>query len=54
MARPKFADTNMPPRRKVKGITINVDATTSRSKAMKLPTYGGIGKGKNNAPASPD
>lgn len=54
MARPKFADRNMPPRRKLKGITFNVDATSSKAKTIKLPTYGGNDKGKNKAHASSD
>lgn len=37
MAKPKVAERNMPPRRKAKRITINLDATSSRNKATKLP-----------------
>uniref|UniRef100_M1DCT6 Integrase core domain containing protein n=1 Tax=Solanum tuberosum TaxID=4113 RepID=M1DCT6_SOLTU len=53
MARPKVAGRDMPPRKRVKWININEDATASRDNTIKLLTTGGKGKGKGKAPASP-
>uniref|UniRef100_M1DA30 Integrase core domain containing protein n=1 Tax=Solanum tuberosum TaxID=4113 RepID=M1DA30_SOLTU len=50
MARPKVSGRDMPPRKRVRVIVINDDATASKAKASKLPSKGGKGKGKGKAP----
>ncbi|WMV07815.1 hypothetical protein MTR67_001200, partial [Solanum verrucosum] len=53
MGRSKVAGRDIPPRKWVRGITINEEAAASRVKAPKLPPKGGKGKGKGPVELTP-
>lgn len=51
IGKPKITVQDILPFKNMKGITVNEDATASKTKATKLPTIGGKGKGKGQPPA---